>query len=198
MTNKEQTLKRGTKYLLLWALLLIPTAFSILALLATFVYAPDPTTRTIVAAVWGACIAMTGVPFALFLLFWWREHARTARLEAVGAILRVYESIPLADLASRLGKDEPVAERLAAAAIADGFAQGFIEYPSRMFVNTAFGVRPPPPPPTREVTAQTEPLLGTDAPPSRLCRKCGNRVYPVEGTQDWRCWNCGSVQKTEG
>jgi len=186
--------KKGTKYLLFWILLLIPTAFSILALLATFVYAPDSTTRTTVAAVWGACIAMTGVPFALSLLFWRRERARTAQLGAVGAILRPYESIPLADLASRLGKDEPEAERLAAAAIADGFAQGFIEYRSRMFVNTAFGVRPPPPPPTREATAPFEPDPGTDAAPARFCRKCGNRVYPVEGTEDWRCWNCGNVQ----
>src|SRR3990172_6530173 len=71
------------------------------------------------------------------------------RCRGVGRLHRDYRrSVRLvpAVLASRLGRDEPEAERLAAAAIADGFAQGFIEYRSRMFVNTAFGVRPPPPP----------------------------------------------------
>jgi len=200
--------RRSTKYLILWILLLVPTAFSVLALVASLIYNVDSSTRSLFAAVWGVCIGLTGLPTALFVLLWLREHRRNVKLETIGAVLRAYGSIPLADVAKRLGKSEHEVEDLATAAITGGFAQGFIDHRSRAFHNTGFGILERPPAPDEALAAKPkierlDPLRGafdTIVPvpigTARFCRSCGSRAYPIEGTERWRCWSCGHEQPT--
>jgi len=170
--------RRATKYLVLWVLLVAPTAFAVLALAATFAYEPDPALRNLIAAVWGTCLILFGIPLLVSLALWRKYHAQEVQLQTVGSILRVYDALPLTE----------------------GYATGFIDHASRTFRNTGRGVPPPaaPPIPHAPPPRPVPTAISAGATPMRYCRKCGSRVYPREGGETWQCWSCGHEQTIEG
>ena len=195
-----QSKRRATIYLVLWILLIVPTFLAVLTL-AYSLAAPE----VVGYGVWPifvVCSGGTAFPLLIFVALWWKHHRRYRALSDLAASLRVYREIPLGDLARRFRKTENEIEALVAAAVSEGYATGWIDLANRRFVSSVADsplAAAPPAPPQRPLAA-TEPSAERPGltPPARFCRKCGNRVYPVAGTDEWECWSCGSVQGAEG
>lgn len=188
-------MKRGSLFLILWILFLMPT---LLGVLLTIVVAASPVQfadTPWALAFFGVCTGGFALPTVIFFLAWRREAKRAGRLEAVGAILRAHREIAIADLARQVGMEPAEAERVAAEAVAAGFAQGWIDRQQGVFyggVVVPYGIPSAPvaAPPQTIVVVQPAPQPDEE----RFCRECGNRVARISGTASWRCPACGNVQ----
>lgn len=187
-------MKKTSLYLVLWILFLMPTLFGVLA---TVVVAASPVTFASTpwaVAFFGVCTGGFAIPTVLFFLFWRKETKRIGQLEAVGAILRAYREIPIADLARQLGKEPAYAERAAAEAVAAGFAQGWIDRERAVFYSGAvamYGSQSPSFAPPQTVVV-VQPSAQPDE--ARYCRECGSRVNRIPGSASWQCPSCGNTQ----
>lgn len=188
-------MKRASLYLTLGLLLLSVTFFGILI---TIVVAADPAAFPqggFALAFFSVCTIGFAIPTLLFLFLWRKETKRLNQLEAVGAILRGYRELSIANLAVQIGQPPALAENLAAASVAAGFAQGYIDHASGMFYSGAVYqstpqvvVVPPPvaasPPPT-QVFREREVIREIVKIP---CRYCGALVLQTAQ----RCQNCNA------
>ena len=184
-------MKRTTLYLALWILGCLATIFG---LLSTAVVATEPALfqpAGLALAFFSVCTIVFALPTVVFFLLWRREAKRRDQLEAVGAILRGYRELPVAELAKRLNKGPAEAEALAAAAVSAGYAQGYVDRATATFMSGAvYPAQVAAPPvvlasPTAAVTPTVE---------NRFCRECGTRVNRIPGTNSWQCPACGNVQ----
>src|SRR2546426_5865666 len=148
-------MKRTTLYLALWILGCLATIFG---LLSTAVVATEPALfqpAGLALAFFSVCTIVFALPTVVFFLLWRREAKRRDQLEAVGAILRGYRELPVAELAKRLNKGPAEAEALAAAAVSAGEGQGGVARGTRPLLSRAVypahgappavGLSPPPP-----------------------------------------------------
>jgi hypothetical protein len=187
-------MKKRSLYLLLWILLLMPTLFGVLATVVVAAAPGEFANAPWAFALFGVCTGGFAIPTVLFFLLWRKESKRIGQLEAVGAILRAYREIPIADLARQIGKDPAQAERAAAEAVAAGFAQGWVDRQRAIFYSGAVATYGAPTP--SYTPPQTIVVVQPSAQPqeARYCRECGTRMNRIQGTASWQCPSCGNVQ----